>query len=45
MAFQVQYVYDYITKLCMQQSEVVQNYKNANIRDIGKRETRRTKYK
>jgi hypothetical protein len=38
MAFQVPYIYDYITKLCKQQAEVIQNYKNINIRDIGNRE-------
>jgi hypothetical protein len=35
MAFQLPYLYDYITKLCSQQSEVIQNHENANARDIG----------
>jgi hypothetical protein len=38
MAFRVPYIYDYITKLCRQQAEVVQNHENANVGDIGKRE-------
>jgi hypothetical protein len=45
MAFQVLQIYDYITKLCSQQAEVINNHKNANVRDIGKGEARRTKYK
>jgi hypothetical protein len=28
VAFQIQYVYDYITKLCRQQIEVIQNHEN-----------------
>jgi hypothetical protein len=34
MAFKLLYVYDYITKLCRQQAEVIQNHENANIRNI-----------
>jgi hypothetical protein len=45
MPFQVPYIYDYITKLCRQQAEVIQNHENANVRDIGKGEARRRKYK
>jgi hypothetical protein len=45
MAFQVSYVYDYITKLCRQQAEAIQNYENANVRDTGKGEARHRKYK
>jgi hypothetical protein len=45
MAFQVPYVYGYITKLCGQQAEVIQNNGNANVRDIGKGEARHRKYK
>jgi hypothetical protein len=45
VAFQVPYIYDYITKLCMQQAEVVQNYENANVRDIGKGKAQHRKYK
>jgi hypothetical protein len=39
MAFQVPYIYDYITKLCRQQAEVIQNHENENVHDIGKGET------
>jgi hypothetical protein len=28
-------VYDYITKLCRQQAEVIQNHDNENVRNIG----------
>jgi hypothetical protein len=28
MAFNLPYVYDYITKLCRQQAEVIQNHEN-----------------
>jgi hypothetical protein len=44
MAFQVPYIHDYITKLCRQQAEVIQNHENANVRDIGKGEDRHRKY-
>jgi hypothetical protein len=37
MAFQVPYIYDYITKLCREQAEVIQNHENPNIRNIAKR--------
>jgi hypothetical protein len=43
MAFQVPYIYDYITKLCRQQAEVIQNHENANVRDIGTGEARHRK--
>jgi hypothetical protein len=47
MAFKLPYIYeyDYITKLCRQQAEVIQNHENANIRNIGQREPRHIKYK
>jgi hypothetical protein len=35
VAFQIPYVYDYITKLCRQQAEVIQNHDNENARNIG----------
>jgi hypothetical protein len=31
MAFQVPYTYDYTTKLCRQQAELIQNHGNANV--------------
>jgi hypothetical protein len=45
LAFKIPYVYDYITKLCRQQAEVIQNYDNENVRNIGRREARHRKYK
>jgi hypothetical protein len=45
MAFKIPYIYDCITKLCKQQAEVVQNYENANVRNIGQGEPRDRKYK
>jgi hypothetical protein len=32
VAFQVPYVYDYITKLCRRQAEINQNHENENVR-------------
>jgi hypothetical protein len=34
-ACNILYIYDYITKLCRQQAQVIQNHKNANVRLIG----------
>jgi hypothetical protein len=31
-------IYDYITKLCRQQAEVIQNHENKNVRNIGQGE-------
>jgi hypothetical protein len=45
MAFKLPYIYDYITKLCRQQAEVIQNYENANVRNTGQGEPRHRKYK
>jgi hypothetical protein len=45
MAFRLPYIYDYIMKWCRQQAEVVQNYGNANVGDIGKRKAWNRKYK
>jgi hypothetical protein len=42
MAFQIPYVYDYITKICRQQAEVIQNHEN--FRYIGQGEARHRKY-
>jgi hypothetical protein len=30
-AFNIPYIYDYITKLCRQQAEVIQNHENVNV--------------
>jgi hypothetical protein len=40
LAFQIPFVYDYITKLCRQQVEVIQNHDNENVRTIGQGEAR-----
>jgi hypothetical protein len=42
-AFNLPYVYAYITKLCMQQ-EVIQNHENEHVRSIGQGEARHEKY-
>jgi hypothetical protein len=44
-AFQIPFVYDYITKLCRQQAEVIQNHDNENACTIGQGEARHRKYK
>jgi hypothetical protein len=36
VAFRIPYMYDFITKLCRQQAEGIQNYRNENVRNIGK---------
>jgi hypothetical protein len=38
MAFKLLYIYDYTTKLCRQQTEVIQNRENADARNIGQSE-------
>jgi hypothetical protein len=35
VAFQIPYVYDYITKLCRRQAEIIHNHENENVRNIG----------
>jgi hypothetical protein len=45
MAFKLPHIYDYITKLCRQQAEVIQNHENADVRNIGQGEARHNKYK
>jgi hypothetical protein len=45
MALQGPYICDFITKLCRQQTEVIQNRDNANVRDIGKGEAKQRNYK
>jgi hypothetical protein len=44
-AVKIPYVYDFITKLCRQQSEVIQNHANPNVRNIGQGEAQHKKYK
>jgi hypothetical protein len=45
MAFQIPYVYDYVTKICRQQAKVIQNHENENVSYIGHGEARHRKYK
>jgi hypothetical protein len=45
VAFQIPYIYDYITKLCRQQAEIIQNNENENVRYIGQGEAPHRKYK
>jgi hypothetical protein len=45
VAFKIPYIYDYITKLCRQQAEVIQNHDNGNVRNIGQDEARHRKCK
>jgi hypothetical protein len=44
-AFNLPYVYDYITELFRRQAEVIQNHENQHIRGIGQGESRHRKYK
>jgi hypothetical protein len=43
VAFQIPYVYDYITKSCRQQAEVIQNHENETVRYIGQGKYKRLK--
>jgi hypothetical protein len=45
VAFEIPYVYDFITKLCRQQAKVIQNHVNPNVRNIGQGEAQHRKYK
>jgi hypothetical protein len=45
LSFHIPYVYDYLTKLCRQQAEVIQNHCNENVRNIGEGEANHRKYK
>jgi hypothetical protein len=44
-AFSILYIYDYITELCRQQAEVIQNHENAYSRTTGQGEAQHRKYK
>jgi hypothetical protein len=44
-AFNLPYVYDYITKLCRQQAEVIQNHQNEHVHSIRHDKARHRKYK
>jgi hypothetical protein len=43
-AFKIPYVYDYITKLCRRQAEIILNHEHPNILAIGQGEPRHRKY-
>jgi hypothetical protein len=45
LAFKIPYVYDYITKLCRRQAEVILNQENPNLHALGQGEARRRKHK
>jgi hypothetical protein len=45
MAFPITFIYDYITKFCRQQAEVIQTHVNENVRNIGQGEACHRKYK
>jgi hypothetical protein len=45
VAFQIPYAYDYITKLCRRQAEIIHNHENENVRNIGQGETPHRKHK
>jgi hypothetical protein len=38
VAFKVPYVYDYMTKLCRKQAEIILNHRNPIVRGIGQGE-------
>jgi hypothetical protein len=43
-AFNIPYIYDYITKLCRRQAEVIRNHENTNVRHIRQGEARHRKH-
>jgi hypothetical protein len=45
VAFQIPYVYDYVTKTCRHQAEVIQNHENKNVPCVGQGEAGHRKYK
>jgi hypothetical protein len=45
LAFQIPFGYDYITKLCRQKAEGIQNHDNENVRTIGQCGARHRKYR
>jgi hypothetical protein len=42
--FQVPYIYDYITKLCRRQAEIIHNHENKNVCNIGQDKIPHRKY-
>jgi hypothetical protein len=45
ISFKIPYIYDFITKLCKQQAQVIRRHENIHIRNIGQGEARHRKYK
>jgi hypothetical protein len=45
VALQIPDVYDYITKLCRQQAQVLQNHENTHVQNIGQGEAQQGKYR
>jgi hypothetical protein len=45
VAFQILYVYDYITKLCRRRAEIIKNLENENVCNIGQDKTPHRKHK
>jgi hypothetical protein len=45
VALKIPYLYDFITKLCRQQAEVIQNHQNPNVRVIGQGKAQHRQYK
>jgi hypothetical protein len=43
--FNIPYVYNYVTKLCRRQAEVIQNHENEHFHGIGQSEAKHRKYK
>jgi hypothetical protein len=45
VAFKIPYKHDFVTKRCKQQTEVIQNHENVNVRNIGQSEVQHRKFK
>jgi hypothetical protein len=45
LELKIPYVYNYMTKLCRRQAEVILNHENPNVRAIGQGEARHRKHK
>jgi hypothetical protein len=45
MSFQIPYVYNYITKLCRQEAQIIQNHEHIHVRNIGQGEAKHRNYK
>jgi hypothetical protein len=45
VAFQILHVYDFITKLCRRQAQIIHNHKNENVCNIGQDKTPHREHK